>query len=40
LVGGEAVTFYGHARLTVDVDFFFDIDEDNPRARPRADSRR
>ncbi len=24
LVGGEAVIFYGHARLTGDVDFFYE----------------
>lgn len=26
IVGGEAVIFHGHARLTGDVDFFFDRD--------------
>ena len=31
IVGGEAVIFYGHARLTGDVDFFYDIDFDNAR---------
>jgi hypothetical protein len=31
IVGGEAVIFYGHARLTGDVDFFYDIDFDNVR---------
>jgi hypothetical protein len=31
IVGGEAVIFYGHARLTGDVDFFYDVDVDNAR---------
>lgn len=31
IVGGEAVIFYGHARLTGDVDFYYDIDFDNAR---------
>jgi hypothetical protein len=29
LVGGEAVIYYGHARLTGDVDFFYDPGADN-----------
>ena len=29
IVGGEAVIFYGHARLTGDVDFFYDSHADN-----------
>lgn len=29
VVGGEAVIFYGYARLTGDVDFFYDRTEDN-----------
>lgn len=29
LVGGEAVIYYGHARLTGDVDFFFDDSDAN-----------
>ena len=29
VVGGEAVIFHGHARLTGDVDFFFDPDSAN-----------
>ena len=29
IVGGEAVIFYGHARLTGDVDFFFDPSSEN-----------
>ena len=29
IVGGEAVIFYGHVRLTGDVDFFFDNDKGN-----------
>ncbi len=29
VVGGEAVIFYGHTRLTGDVDFFFDRSPDN-----------
>jgi predicted nucleotidyltransferase len=29
LVGGEAVIFYGHARLTGDIDFFYDPHVDN-----------
>lgn len=32
LVGGEAVIFYGHARLTGDVDFFFENTERNAHA--------
>ncbi len=30
IAGGEAVIFHGHARLTGDVDFFFDKQADNP----------
>ena len=30
IAGGEAVIFHGHARLTGDVDFFFDRAERNP----------
>ena len=29
IVGGEAVIFHGHARLTGDVDFFFSPDSEN-----------
>jgi len=29
VVGVEAVIYYGHARLTGDVDFFYDPSEDN-----------
>jgi hypothetical protein len=29
IVGGEAVIFYGHARLTGDVDFLYDMSKDN-----------
>jgi hypothetical protein len=29
IVGGEAVIFYGHVRLTGDVDFFYAIDDEN-----------
>ena len=29
IVGGEAVIYYGHARLTGDVDFFFESTHDN-----------
>jgi hypothetical protein len=29
IVGGEAVIFYGHVRLTGDVDFFFDPSPEN-----------
>ena len=29
IVGGEAVIFYGHIRVTGDVDFFFDSGADN-----------
>ena len=36
IVGGEAVIFYGHARLTGDVDFFYDRREDNARKLFRA----
>ena len=31
IVGGEAVIFHGHARLTGDVDFFYDAAPDNAR---------
>lgn len=31
IVGGEAVIFYGHARLTGDVDFYYDRQEGNAR---------
>jgi hypothetical protein len=31
LVGGEAVIYYGHTRLTGDIDFFYDHRNDNPR---------
>ena len=30
IVGGEAVIYYGYARLTGDVDFFFGISKENP----------
>jgi predicted nucleotidyltransferase len=29
LIGGEAVIYYGHARLTGDIDFFYDFQNDN-----------
>ncbi|HMB92498.1 MAG TPA: hypothetical protein VKP65_16715, partial [Rhodothermales bacterium] len=29
IVGGEAVIYYGYARLTGDVDFFYDRQPDN-----------
>lgn len=29
IVGGEAVIYYGHIRLTGDVDFFYSIEGDN-----------
>jgi len=29
IVGGEAVIFYGHVRLTGDVDFFYALDRSN-----------
>lgn len=29
VVGGEAVIFHGHSRLTGDVDFFFDVSTEN-----------
>lgn len=29
IVGGEAVIYYGYARLTGDVDFYYDITKDN-----------
>ena len=29
IVGGEAVIFYGHVRLTGDVDFFYSVDHAN-----------
>ena len=29
IVGGEAVIYYGYPRLTGDVDFFYDPDEEN-----------
>lgn len=31
IVGGEAVIYYGHARLTGDVDFYYDREEGNAR---------
>ena len=31
ITGGEAVIYYGHARLTGDVDFFYENREDNAR---------
>lgn len=32
VVGGEAVIYYGHARLTGDIDFFYDADPANAAA--------
>jgi hypothetical protein len=32
VVGGEAVIYYGHARLTGDIDFFYDGSEENTAA--------
>ena len=32
VVGGEAVIYYGHARLTGDVDFFYDCSPENTAA--------
>ena len=32
IVGGEAVIFYGHARLTGDIDFFYDAADPNAAA--------
>lgn len=29
IIGGEAVIYYGYARLTGDVDFFYEISEEN-----------
>lgn len=29
IVGGEAVIYYGHARLTGDIDIFFDTEDEN-----------
>jgi hypothetical protein len=29
IVGGEAVIFYGHARLTGDIDFYYDRSTEN-----------
>jgi len=29
IVGGEAVIYYGHARLTGDIDFFYEASTDN-----------
>jgi len=29
IVGGEAVIYYGYARLTGDVDFFYDLSKEN-----------
>jgi len=31
IVGGEAVIYYGHARLTGDMDFFYDPAPENSR---------
>ncbi len=36
IVGGEAVIYYGHARLTGDVDIFYDIAKDNTEALFKA----
>jgi hypothetical protein len=32
VVGDEAVIHYGHARLTGDIDFFYDPSQDNAKA--------
>lgn len=32
IVGGEAVIYYGHARLTGDIDFFYDLSDENAAA--------
>jgi hypothetical protein len=32
VVGGEAVIYYGHARLTGDIDFFYDSGQENAAA--------
>jgi len=29
IVGGEAVIYYGHARLTGDIDFFYESTREN-----------
>ena len=36
ITGGEAVIFYGHVRLTGDVDFFYDRCEENARSLFKA----
>jgi hypothetical protein len=36
VVGGEAVIYHGHARLTGDVDFFYDLSADNVEALYRV----
>jgi hypothetical protein len=36
VVGGEAVIYYGHARLTGDIDFFYDMDPANAGALFRS----
>jgi hypothetical protein len=36
VVGGEAVIYYGHARLTADIDFFYDIASENTVALYKA----
>ena len=36
VVGGEAVIYYGHARLTGDIDFFYDAGPENAAALFRA----
>jgi len=32
IVGGEAVIYYGHARLTGDIDIFYDRTKENTKA--------
>jgi hypothetical protein len=36
VVGGEAVIYYGHARLTGDIDFFYEANPENAAALHRA----
>jgi len=36
VVGGEAVIYYGHARLTGDIDFFYDGSDENTAAMFQA----
>jgi len=40
VVGGEAVIYHGHARLTGDIDFFYDSSPDTRKLAPGPKTRR